>query len=299
MNKEIIVELSIEKLNIKEFLESCCSLSSRKAKQLLKQNKIQINSKKAYYDSNVKSGDKVVLDLSEAGKDSTLPESMDLDIIYEDDYFLAVNKQAGILVHPTTNFPANTLANGIKFYFLSMGLDIPIRFVNRIDRDTSGLVIIAKSGEVHRALANQFEQDSCEKLYLAVAEGNFEATQGLIDKPIGIDDENTIRRVVREDGQKSATMYEVQEQYSKAALVKLKLITGRTHQIRVHLSSIGHPILGDELYGGSMKHMHRQALHAYKMIFQHPYGKDVIELQAKLPQDMERLLELLRNKEIE
>lgn len=299
MKKEIVAELSIEKLNIKEFLESCCSLSSRKAKQLLKQKKIQINNKTAYYDSNVKSGDKVVFDLSEAGKDSTLPENMTLDIMYEDEYFLAVNKQAGILVHPTSNFPENTLANGIKFYFLSKDLDIPIRFVNRIDRDTSGLVIIAKSGEVHRALVKQFEQDSSEKFYLAVAEGSFVEANGTIDKPIGIDDENAIRRAVREGGQKSITKYEVKEQYKMAALIKLKLITGRTHQIRVHLSSIGHPLIGDKLYGGSMQHMQRQALHAYKMIFQHPYGKGIIKLEAKLPQDMEQLLELLRNNEIE
>ncbi|HUV84183.1 MAG TPA: RNA pseudouridine synthase, partial [Methanosarcinales archaeon] len=213
--------------------------------------------------------------------------------------FLAVNKPAGILVHPTTNFPANTLANGIKFYFLSKDLDIPIRFINRIDRDTSGLVIVAKSGEAHSALAKQFELDSCEKFYLAVAEGFFEAANGTIDKPIGIDDENAIRRAISKDGQKSITMYEVQEQYKIAALIKLKLITGRTHQIRVHLSSIGHPLLGDELYGGSMQYMQRQALHAYKMTFVHPYGKGVIKLQAKLPQDMEQLLALLRNKEIE
>ena len=299
MKKEITVEFSIEKLNIKEFLESYCTLSSRKAKQLLKQKKIQINNKTAYYDSNVKSGDMVVFDLSEAGKDSTLPESMALDIIYEDEYFLAVNKPAGLLVHPTPNFPANTLANGIKFYFLSKDLDIPIRFINRIDRDTSGLVIIAKSGEVHRDLAKQFELDSCEKLYLAVAEGFFAAVNGTIDKPIGIDDENPIRRAISEDGQKCITMYEVQEQYNMAALIKLKLITGRTHQIRVHLSSMGHPLVGDKLYGGSMQYMQRQALHAYKMIFTHPYGKGVIKLQAKLPPDMEQLLALLRNKEIE
>lgn len=299
MKKEIMVAVSNEKLNIKAFLESYCTLSSRKVKQLLKQKKIQINSKTAYYDSNVKSGDKVVFDLSEAGKDSTLPESMALDIIYEDEYFLAVNKPAGILVHPTTNFPTNTLANGIKFYFLSKDLDIPIRFINRIDRDTSGLVIIAKSGEAHSALAKQFELDSCEKLYLAVAEGFFEAASGTIDKPIGIDDENTIRRAVSKDGHKSITMYEVQEQYKIAALVKLKLVTGRTHQIRVHLSSIGHPLLGDELYGGNMQYLQRQALHAYKMTFLHPYGKEIIRLQAKLPHDIEQLLALLKHKEIE
>ena len=299
MKKVITVELSAEKLNIKEFLEKHCSLSSRKVKQLLKEKKIQINNKTAYYDNIVKSGDKVVVDSSEAGKDSTSPENIQIDVVYEDEYFLAVNKPAGMLVHPTQNHPKNTLANGVKFYFAAKGLDIPVRFANRIDRDTSGLVIIPKSGEAHAALAKQFEQESCVKLYLAIAEGIFEAVHGTIDKPIGVDEENPIRRAVREDGQKCITMYEVQEQFRKAALVKLKLITGRTHQIRVHLSSIGHPLLGDRLYDGSMQHIQRQGLHAYEMIFKHPYRNSKIKLQAKLPLDMQQLIEFLRNKDID
>lgn len=294
MKEEIIVELSIEKLSIKEFLESYCTLSSRKAKQLIKQKKIQINSKTAYYDSYVKSGDKVVFDLSEAGKDSTLPESMALDIIYEDEYFMAINKPAGILVHPTPNFPTNTLANGIKFYLLSKNLDIPIRFINRIDRDTSGLVVIAKSGVAHSAVAAQFNEESSKKIYLAIAEGIFATVHGVIDNPIGTDEDNPIRRMVREDGQKCITEYEVLEQYERHALIRLNLITGRTHQVRVHLSSIGHPLLGDKLYDGNMQYIQRQALHAYEMIFKHPYSNKEIKLQAELPQDMQQLINLLK-----
>jgi 23S rRNA pseudouridine1911/1915/1917 synthase len=294
MKEEIIVELSKEKLNIKEFLESYCTLSSRKAKQMIKQKKIQINSKTAYYDSHVKSGDKVVFDLSEAGQDSILPESMELDIIYEDEYFMAVNKSAGILVHPTPNFPTNTLANGIKFYLISKNLDIPIRFINRIDRDTSGLVVIAKSGVAHSVMAAQFNEESSKKIYLAIAEGIFATVDGVIDNPIGIDDDNPIRRRVREDGQKCITEYEVLEQYEMHALIRLNLITGRTHQIRVHLSSIGHPLLGDKLYDGNMQYIQRQALHAYEMIFKHPYSNKEIKLQAKLPQDMQQIISLLK-----
>jgi 23S rRNA pseudouridine1911/1915/1917 synthase len=299
MKKEILAELSADRLNIKEFLEKNSSLSQRKVKKLLKEKKIQINGKTAYYDNNVKSGDHISVDLSEAGKDSTIPENMALDIIFEDEYFLAINKPAGMLVHPTQNYPNNTLANGVKFYFNAKNLDIPVRFANRIDRDTSGLVIIAKSGEAHSALAKQFELDSCEKFYLGIAEGCFEASKGIIDRPIGIDEENPIRRAIRQEGQKSITEYEVKEQFNKAAFIQLKLITGRTHQIRVHLSSIGHPLLGDQLYGGSMQSIQRQALHAYEMLFTHPYSKIEVTLQAKLPADMEQLVERLRSKEIE
>lgn len=296
MKKEISADMLTDKLNIKMFLEQHVFLSSRKAKQLLKDKKVQINGKAAYYDNSVKKGDQVVVDLSEIGKDSTVPEDLPLDIVFEDDYFLAVNKPAGMLVHPTQNHANGTLSNAIKYYFLSKNLDVPVRLANRIDMDTSGLVVIAKNGEVHAAIAAQFDQESCEKIYLAIAEGHFAAEKGVIDKPIGIDDENPIRRAVRKDGQRSITKYEVMEQYHNAALLKLKLITGRTHQIRVHLSSIGHPLLGDKLYDGSLLQIQRQALHAHEMRFTHPYTKRDMKLQAQLPRDMEQLIELLKQR---
>lgn len=298
MKKEITVQNSIEKMNVKEFLEQQFSLSSRKIKQLLKEKKIWINGKAAYFDNYVNAGDKLAVDLAETGKDSTVPEALPIDIIFEDEYFLAVNKPAGMLVHPTPNHPGGTLANGVKHYLLSKELDVPIRLANRIDMDTSGVVVIAKSGEAHAALAAQFDQDSCEKYYLAVAQGHFRSSSGVINKPIGKDEENPIRRAVRPDGQHSVTELLVLEQYMEAALLQLKLITGRTHQIRVHLSSIGHPLLGDQLYGGNMQQIKRQALHAYELRFMHPFEKNFITLQADLPQDMKQLIEALRDKQV-
>lgn len=290
MKKEIIAEQLTEKLGIKEFLEQHFLLSSRKAKMLIKDKKVQLNSKIAYYDNSVKNGDRIAVDMSETGKDSTVAENIPINIVYEDEYFLAVNKPAGMLVHPTQNHLSGTLANGIKFYFASKNLDIPVRLANRIDMDTSGLVVVAKSGEAHSALAAQFEKESCEKIYLALAEGVFAADYGVIDEPIGIDEANPIRRAVRPDGQSSITKFQVLEQYKEAALVQLKLITGRTHQIRVHLSSIGHTLLGDKLYGGKMQHISRQALHAYEMRFIHPFQEQVITLRAELPTDIKELL---------
>ncbi|MDF2533499.1 MAG: rluD 2, partial [Clostridia bacterium] len=212
----------------------------------------------------------------------------------EDEYYLAVNKPAGMLVHPTQNHNTGTLSNAVKYYFVSKGLEIPIRLANRIDMDTSGLVVIAKSGAAHSAIATQFDKEGCEKYYLAVAEGRFASKQGVIDAAIGVDDNNPIRRAIKADGQRSITEYEVQEQYKEAALLRLKLITGRTHQIRAHMSSIGHPLLGDKLYGGNEQRIKRQALHAYEMIFMHPFNNVEMKLQAELSQDMKQLIEYLR-----
>lgn len=295
MKKEIKVSIASEKMNIKEFLEESGAFSSRKVKALLKNKSVLINGKTAYWDNTVRNGDMLVIDLAETGKDSTIPEELPIDIIYEDEFFLAVNKSAGMLVHPTQNHPTGTLANGIKYYFINKGYDIPIRLANRIDMDTSGLVVIAKSGEAHSALAKQFDMDSCEKYYLAIAEGTIVPDNGTVDMQIGIDIENTIRRAVREDGQRSVTEYKVLEQFPKAALLRLKLITGRTHQIRVHLSSLGHPLLGDELYEGSSELIARQALHAHELIFTHPFEQRIVRLQAPIPEDMNELIGKLRS----
>lgn len=295
MKKEIKVSIPLEKMNIKEYLEENCSFSARKVKSLLKNKSIMINGKTAYWDNHVKNGDMLEIDLSEAGRDSTIPEELPLDIIYEDEFFLAVNKPAGMLVHPTQNHPKGTLGNGIKHYFVSKGMDIPVRFANRIDMDTSGLVVIAKSGEAHSALAEQFDSEDCEKYYMAVAEGLMPDQKGIIDRPIGIDPENTIRRAVREDGQRSITEYEVVEQFTEAVLLRLKLVTGRTHQIRVHLSSLGHPLLGDALYGGKLELIARQALHARELIFTHPFEKRTVRLEAPLPDDMKELIAKLKS----
>ncbi len=295
MKKELKVKIEAEKLNIKDYLELECSFSSRKIKALLKNKRVLINDKVAYWDNSVKNEDILTIDLSETGKDSTIPEDIPIEVIYEDEYFLAVNKSAGMLVHPTDNHPKATLANGIKYYFINKGFDIPIRFANRIDMDTSGIVVVAKSGEAHAKFSKQFGEEGCEKYYMALAEGTFEVKAGSIEKPIGIDEENPIRRAVREDGQRSITQYEVLEQYDLAALLRLKLITGRTHQIRVHLSSLRHPLLGDKLYGGKDELIARQALHACEMIFSHPFSKGIIRLEAPLPDDMKKLISKLHN----
>lgn len=293
MKQQIKVELQNGKVGIKEYLEQQGAFSARKIKTLLKNKRIWINDKTAYFDNTVKSGDVIVMDLEEMGRDSTIPEEIPLCIVYEDEYLLAVNKSAGMLVHPTQNHPTGTLSNGVKYYFAAKGRELPIRLVNRIDMDTSGIVLIAKSGEAHSALSAQFEE-GCEKIYYAVVAGKMEQLQGMIDQPLGIDETNPIKRAIVAGGQDSLTEYQVLEQYADAALIRVRLHTGRTHQIRVHMSCIGHPLLGDQLYGGSQQLIDRQALHAYELRFIHPFFKDTLAIKADLPEDLLTLIDKLR-----
>ncbi len=294
MKKEFEIKPGDDGMNIKEYLSTQAGLSSRRIKQLLKAKKIEINSKPAYFDNQVKKGDLIRVELEELGRDSIIPEDLPLDVIFEDEYFLGVHKPAGMLVHPTQNFPEGTLSNAVKHYFKQRGLDIPVRLINRIDMDTSGIVLIAKSGEAHSAFSSLLQQEDCGKYYLAIAEGVFEESKGSVDSPIGLDEQNPLRRAVRADGQPSLTEYEVLEQYSAAALVKLRLMTGRTHQIRVHMKSLGHTLLGDRLYGGSTDRIARQALHAYELQFVHPITKEALCLRAELPEDMKKLIDDFR-----
>jgi 23S rRNA pseudouridine1911/1915/1917 synthase len=294
MKKEFQIKPGDEGSNIKEYLAQQAGLSARRIKQLLKAKKIQINGRPAYFDNSVRSGDLIRIDLEDTGRDSIVPQELPLDIIFEDEYFLGANKPAGMLVHPTQNFPDGTLSNAVKYHFKQQGLDIPVRLINRIDMDTSGIVLIAKSGEAHSAFAARFRQEDCRKYYLALAEGRFEEQKGPIDAPIGLDEANPLRRAVRTDGQNSLTEYEVLEQYEEAALIRLRLVTGRTHQIRVHMSSMGHPLLGDVLYGGNTALIRRQALHASQLRVVHPFTAEAIDLGAALPEDMQNLIEQLR-----
>lgn len=294
MKKEFQIKPGEEGRNIKEYLGQQAGLSARRIKQLLKAKKIEINGRPAYFDNSVKNGDLIRVDLEDTGRDSIVPQALSLEVIFEDEYFLGANKRAGMLVHPTQNFPDGTLSNAVKHYFKLQGLDIPVRLINRIDMDTSGIVLIAKSGEAHSAFAARFQQEDCRKYYLALAEGRFEEKKGCIDAPIGLDEANPLRRAVRADGQASLTEYEVLEQYEEAALIRLRLVTGRTHQIRVHMSSLGHPLLGDLLYGGNNAQIRRQALHACRLQFAHPFMAEEIDLAAALPEDMQKLIEHLR-----
>ena len=222
------------------------------------------------------------------------PQNIPLDIVYEDDDLMIINKQPGLIVHPTKGHPTGTVANALMYYMEQTGKPFKIRFVNRLDMDTSGLLVVAKNSYTQNDYTKQMKENTVEKRYIAVVKGIVESDEGTIDLPIGRPDPDHVRRGVMEDGAPSVTHYKVLDRYNGYSLVELLLETGRTHQIRVHMSHIGHPVLGDWLYEGlNPLLIDRQALHAAKLTFTHPMTKERVTFEASIPEDMKKAIEKL------
>lgn len=230
----------------------------------------------------------VTVDLNfEEDNNNIVPIKMDLKIIYEDEALLIIDKPAGIPVHPSILHYTNSLSNGVKYYFDSINLKKKIRPVNRLDRNTSGIVIFAKNQYIQECLIHQMQTKEFKKTYLAVVEGHLKKLNGTIDAPITRKENSIIERCVAENGEKSITHYKVLKQNFEKNydIVECLLETGRTHQIRVHLSYIGHPLIGDTLYGNNSKYISRQALHAYKVEFIHPITNKLMQFTSDIPKD--------------
>ena len=229
------------------------------------------------------------------------PEDIPLDIIYEDDDLIIVNKQPGIIVHPTKGHPQHTVANAVMKYMIDSGQSFKVRFANRIDMDTSGIIIVAKNANAQNELSSQMRRNTVVKKYYALTEGNIEKDHFEIDLPVGRPDQASIRREVMYEGGKNAlSEVNVVERYHSGefgdhTLVEVILHTGRTHQIRVHLSHIGYIISGDVLYGGSTRLIDRQALHAYYIEFDHPVTKERVSFCNGIPDDIGNAIAKLKN----
>mgnify|MGYP003881016479 CR=1 FL=1 len=297
MEKEVelvrkhVVKLQANRKTLLAYLKEDMDLSSRKAKKLLDKG-IRINDKKAYGDTKLKDGDILLIE-ENLIRDNVAPEMMELSIIYEDDSILVVNKPPYLLIHPTSNHTNGTLANGIRYYFDMKGISEPVRFFNRIDMDTSGIVVVAKNSQTH-SLLDRYSAKTMVKKYLAVVSGIPSEKSGKIELPISNKSDSEGRRYISDEGKLAVTEYQVLEEYKEASLVSIIIKTGKTHQIRVHFSSMGYPLLGDKLYGGADDNIRRQALHASELIFLHPINKKHISIKAQLPSDMIMLIQKLR-----
>lgn len=213
---------------------------------------------------------------------------MQLNILFEDDWVLVLDKPAHIAIHPSFSYFDNTLSNGVKYYFDSIGLKKKIRPVNRLDVDTSGIVVFAKCAYVQERLISQMSTNIFKKEYFCFCNNTFEylSTLKTISKPIGRKDGSIIERCISENGAPSITKYTVLKNFDTYSLIKCFLETGRTHQIRVHFASISHPLLGDTLYGSSSKLVTRQALHSFHISFIHPATNTSLQIYSPLPDDL-------------
>ena len=288
------VSKEYEGVTIRDFLKEDLGLSSRLIRRSAIEKRILVNKKEVRMRYIVHAGDLVQINLQSDESQNITPEKMDLDIVYEDEDILVINKKPYMVVHPTKSYQSGTLANGVLFYFKETNQNCIVRLVSRLDMNTSGLIIIAKNQFAHMALSKEMEENNLEKRYLAIVHGNLKEKEGTIDAPIYRPDgeEFGTMRIVDERGQRSITHYKVIESFKDTDLVECLLETGRTHQIRVHMKHLGHPIYGDTLYGfeGDEELIPRQALHAYGLDFKSPKTKETLSLRAKLPDDMESLL---------
>ncbi len=244
-------------------------------------------------------GDVVEFDLPEPKTLDVEPANIPLDIVYQDADFAVINKPQGMVVHPASSYTkGDTLVNALLYNLDSLSaINGVIRpgIVHRLDKDTSGLIVVAKNDEAHKSLASQIEKKTARRIYIGLCDGNFKEDEGVVDKPIARSKKDRKKMAIDQDGRRAVTHYRVLERFGKYTLVRFELETGRTHQIRVHSQSLHHPIVGDDVYGGScVLYNNGQLLHATELILEHPRTGEEMSFYAPLPDYFEQILEKLR-----
>lgn len=288
------------------FLTEVTSLSRSLAQKLIKDNCVKVNQSQIKSNFKLKTGDTLQVTFPEIRELEVLPEKIELDILYEDKDLIILNKKQGVVVHPAAGHYTGTLVNGLIYHCgdeLS-GINGVMRpgIVHRIDKDTSGVLVVAKNDYSHKHLSAQLSEHNMTRKYEAIVLNNIKDDKGTIDKPIG---RHQVERkkmcVTNRNSKRAVTHFEVKERFGKYTFIELMLETGRTHQIRVHMSSIGHSVLGDKVYGsesaGAKFKLNGQALHAKILGFIHPTKNEYMEFISPTPSHMSTVLKILRGRE--
>ncbi|MDQ2086624.1 RluA family pseudouridine synthase [Herbivorax sp. ANBcel31] len=324
MNFKYSVDTESSGKTVKYILKNKLEFSQKLIRQLKYQNKIFLNGKSVFVNKIINKNDIIEVDMNlEEKSEGVIPEDIPINIIYEDEALIALNKQPGVIVHPTCNHSKGTLANAISYHFAKNKVLRKIRPVMRLDRDTSGVIIFAKNSFSQDFLIKQMNNNSFYKEYTGIVNGLVKTPHGTINFPISRKPGSIIERCTSSNGEPSVTHYKVIEHLKNATLLSFVLETGRTHQIRVHCESFGHPLLGDTLYNNLQNEnlslsekkifplenciitskdfpskesvfIDRQALHSSKAAFIHPVTKKLLQLTAPLPYDIKKLKEILR-----
>lgn len=298
----IFVDENDENKRLDSFLsEITPGVSRSKIQSLIKNGGVKLNDEAKKPSYQLKENDKIEFELPQDEEIKIEPQNIPLEIVYEDENMLVVNKPSGVLTHPTTIERENTLVNALLFKYGENLSNINGEFrrgiLHRLDRNTSGLLMIAKNNKAHEFLANQIKEHTITKKYRAVVKGVVEKDEFEIDSPIGRNPNQPHKMAVREDGKPSKTIVKILERFKDATYLELTLVTGRTHQIRVHMKSINHPVYNDTLYGagqGKVK-TEEQVLQSYYLRFTKPFGDEIIELEIEPDDKIQKVLKYLRS----
>ena len=288
--------------SVKEILKSEFNLSSRRIAKLKTQKGMHVNGKDVFTTYELKPGDSLEVNVVDKLNSDIKPENVPLDFVYDDKCLSVINKPVNMPVHTTSSKKEGTLANALIYHWIENNeTSASFHIVTRLDMNTSGLLIIAKNGHIHNLLEQQLIERKIERRYIAIVEGFIKDDDGRIDVPIGRPSTESIAREALSEekgGQRAVTNYWVKQRFlidgKQFSLVELKLDTGRTHQIRVHMKHIGHPLVGDTLYNPTSTILDRHALHAYKIKFFHPLTLEPLEFESEIPNDMNNLINLKR-----
>ncbi len=283
--------------------------SRARLQRLIENEDVLVNGKASKASYKVRENDEIEVELIAPVGNAFVPENIPLDIVYEDDTLVVVNKPAGLVVHPAAGAPSGTLANALAYHFQQLpdgGTGVRPGLVHRLDRDTSGLLVVAKTESALENLSDQFRDRTVFKSYLALVHGRLATNSGKIDQPLGRDLSNRTRMAVVRSGRNALTLYRVRRGFDRFTLLDVELKTGRTHQIRVHLAWLKHPVVGDETYGSGrdntiqdarlraqVRSLDRQFLHAEKLAFKHPKTGEFVKFESPLPPELSRLLEAI------